>query len=141
MAAGLTAAISWVGEQLPVYAVNLVMTTGTDLWAVRYPATHELYVLERPAGGTVAADALEARSSRIHARSDQLAEKASVLVATERLDEDPAWRLLGDGVLVHVNVDLEVDTSSPFPAPRHLLTRADLDAASEASQHPQRVVG
>ena len=139
--AGLTAAISWVGERLPVYAVNLVMTTATDLWAVRYPATHELYVLERPAGGTAAADALEARSSRIHARSDQLAEKASVLVATERLDDDPAWRLLDDGDLVHVDVDLEVDTSSPFPPPRHLLTRADLDAVSEAAQHPERVVG
>ena len=49
--AGLTAAVSWIGARLPVYALNLVLITPTGLWALRYPATHELYVLDRPAGG------------------------------------------------------------------------------------------
>ena len=49
--AGLTAAVSWISARLPVYALNLVLITATGLWALRYPATHELYVLDRPAGG------------------------------------------------------------------------------------------
>ena len=48
---GITAAVGWIAGQLPVYAVNLVLATATDVWALRYPATHELYVLDRPAGG------------------------------------------------------------------------------------------
>ena len=54
---GITAAVGWIAGQLPVYAVNLVLATATDVWALRYPATHELYVLGRPAGGTGAGDA------------------------------------------------------------------------------------
>ena len=53
--AGLTAAVSWISARLPVYALNLVLITATDLWALRYPATHELYVLDRPAGGRAGA--------------------------------------------------------------------------------------
>src|SRR5271166_1614393 len=41
---GITTAIGWIADHLPVYAVNLVLATPADLWALRYPATHELYV-------------------------------------------------------------------------------------------------
>ena len=135
---GVTAAIGWIGERLPLYAVNLVLTTATDLWALRYPATHELYVLARPAGGTGTSHGLEAATSRIHARSPHLASRPSVIIASEQMDDDPGWRLLGPGELLHVRSDLTIDSSHPFPpAPRHLLQRADLDPATAASQHPQ----
>ena len=136
---GVTAAIGWIGDRLPLYAVNLVLTTATDLWALRYPATHELYVLPRPAGGT--ADhgrGLEAATSRIHARSPHLARRPSVIIASEQMDDDPGWRLLDPGELLHVRSDLTIDSSHPFPpAPRPLLQRADLDPATAASQQPQ----
>ena len=48
---GITAAIGWIAGHLPVYAVNLVLATATDLWALRYPATHELYVLDARRAG------------------------------------------------------------------------------------------
>jgi predicted glutamine amidotransferase len=138
--AGLVRAIGWIASQLPVYAVNLVLTTATDLWALRYPDTHELYVLDRPAGGTVAGPAgapLAARSHRISARSEQLAHQPSVVIATERMDDDPGWRLLDPGELLHVGPDLALDRSTPFPAqPGQLLRLADLDPAAAASQHP-----
>ena len=137
---GITAAISWIGERLPVYALNLVLTTATDLWALRYPATHELYVLPRPAGGTAAdhGHGLDAATSRIHARSPHLARRPSVIIASEPMDSDPGWRLLDAGELLHVRSDLTVNSRHPFPpAPRHLLRRGDLDPATAASQHPQ----
>lgn len=136
--AGLLTALGWVADTLPLYAVNLVLTTATDLWALRYPATHELYVLQRPAGGTGAGGHLDARSSRIRARSRRLADRAAVIVASERMDDDPAWRLLEPGELLHVGADLVTSSSTSLPPPRHLLTLSELDSIAAASQHPRR---
>ena len=83
---GITQAVRWIARELPVFSLNFIVTTATDLWAVRYPATHELHVLERkPAAGAELAP-LEARSARIHARSRDLSRSAHVLIATEPMD-------------------------------------------------------
>ncbi|HEY5354339.1 MAG TPA: class II glutamine amidotransferase [Streptosporangiaceae bacterium] len=162
--AGLTEAIGWISARLPVYALNLVLITATDLWALRYPATHELYVLDRPAGGPTAGghtaggpaaggqpangraadlgtstgQPLDAASHRIHALSPDLARQASVVIASERMDDDPGWRLLAPGELLHVSSALQIDSTAPFPAePAHRLQVSDLDPAAASSQHPQ----
>ena len=135
VAAGLTAAIGWISAHLPVYALNLVLITATDLWALRYPATHELYVLDRPAGR---GEALDVASPRIHAQSPNLADQPSVIIASERMDDDPGWRLLGPGELLHVSSTLGISSSVPFaPEPAHLLRVSQLDAQTAASQHPE----
>ena len=133
--AGLTSAIGWISAHLPVYALNLVLVTATDLWALRYPATHELYVLDRPAGS---GQALDVASPRIHARSPHLAHQSSVIIASERMDDDPGWRLLDPGELLHVGPALQISSSAPFPPePAHLLRVTDLDPEAAASQHPE----
>ena len=133
--AGLTAAVGWISAHLPVYALNLVLITATDLWALRYPATHELYVLERPAGR---GQALDVASARIHAQSPHLAHQPSVIIASERMDVDSGWRLMDPGELLHVGPTLETDSSAPFPPePARLLRVSDLDPAAAASQHPE----
>jgi predicted glutamine amidotransferase len=136
--AGLIAAVSWVVAHCPVYALNLVLGTATDLWALRYPDTHELYVLQRPPGGSASERGLDASSSRIHARSAALLTGASVLVATERMDDDPGWRALSGGELLHVGPELRTEASAPFGSvrPRHLLRLCDLAPGAAASQHP-----
>jgi glutamine amidotransferase len=138
VAEGIISAIGWIAEHLPVYALNILLITGTDLWALRYPATHELYLLARPAGGTGDGHSgLEHRSHRIHARSPHLADQPSVIIASERMDGDPGWRLLRPGELLHVDRTLRISSSAPLPStPRHLLTLAELDEATAASQHP-----
>ncbi len=138
VSAGLTEAVGWISARLPVYALNLVLITATDLWALRYPATHELYVLDRPPGGGSIGQALDAASKRIHARSEHLAHQPSVIIASERMDDDPGWRLLDPGELLHVSTTLEIDSTAPFPPePAHLLRASDLDPAAAASQHDQ----
>jgi glutamine amidotransferase len=133
--AGLTAAIAWIAANLPVYAVNFVLTTATDLWALRYPATNELWLLPRPPGGTGGRHGLDGRTTRIHARSSDLADRAGVIVASEPMDHDPAWRPLNSGELVHVGPDLALDVSLPIPQPpAHPLALTDLQPREAASQ-------
>jgi predicted glutamine amidotransferase len=138
LAAGLITAIRWISDRLPLYALNLVLVTPTDLWALRYPATHQLYLLDRPAGGAGGTRALDAVSNRIHTCSAHLAGHPSVIIGSERMDDDPGWRLLAPGELVHVTADLSIATSNPFmAAPAHLLRLPDLEPGVAASQHPE----
>ncbi|MEO7753956.1 MAG: class II glutamine amidotransferase [Terracoccus sp.] len=133
---GISVALGWVDENLPIYAVNLVLTTATDLWALRHPDTHELWVLER-AGGS---GTLDHRSRQgTHVVSRELADAPSVVVASERLDDGDGWRLLEPGVLVHVGPDLVVTEREILPAPpRHQLTLADLGAAAPSQKPTSR---
>lgn len=134
--AGIVAAVSWVAARVPLFSLNFVLATATDLWGLRYPASHDLWLLERSAGGTGEPTPLDAASPRIRARSDDLAGQPAVVLATERMDDDPAWRLLAPGELVRVDVDLQCHWSTPFAAPAHLLSLADLDASAAVSQQP-----
>jgi predicted glutamine amidotransferase len=137
--AGIARAVRWVAAELPVFALNLVLTTPHDLWALRYPDTHELHVLERPAGGPGGGRHLEHASAAgaIRVRSGELAAHPAVVVASERMDEDPAWRALRPGELLHVGSDLRVRSQEVLAgAPRHLLTLQDLDPRAAASQAP-----
>lgn len=133
----LAAAMTWIAENLPVYSLNLIITTGTELWALRYPATHELHVLQRQSGGHFGDAQLQAGSSRIQAHSSALADHASVVLASEPMDADPGWRLLEPGEVLHVDSALTVRSSFPLPpVPAHPLTLAELGAQAAASQHP-----
>jgi glutamine amidotransferase len=137
VATGIERAARWVAAQLPVLSLNLVLTTPTDLWALRYPDTHELYVLERAAGGPSGGRHLEHASARgsIRVRSGALAARPAVVIATERMDEDAGWRLLDSGELLHVAGDLTVTGRRVLTEPpAHLLTLADLGERAAASQ-------
>lgn len=135
--AGITRAVSWIAQELPVFSLNLILATGSDMWAVRFPDTHELHILERPAARSAGAPPLDARSSRIRAHSKEASGAGHVLIATEPMDDNPQWRELPAGALVHVSPDLDVNVTRPFPgAPAHPLTLSDLSPSAAASQKP-----
>ena len=48
ISAGLIDAMRWLAANVAIYAVNVLLATATDMWALRYPETHELYLLHRP---------------------------------------------------------------------------------------------
>jgi glutamine amidotransferase len=133
----ITEAVGWIADHLPVYAVNLVLTTPTDLWALRYPDTHRLYALVRPAGGPHGDRHLEHASAAgtVRVRSGDLATAPCVVVASEPMDEDPNWRLLDPGELLHVAPESQVTSRVAVDhAPVHLLTLTDLHPKAAASQ-------
>jgi predicted glutamine amidotransferase len=137
--AGITRAARWVADELPVYALNIVLVTAGELWALRYPDTHDLLVLERRAGGPGGSRHLEHASAAgsLRVRSGDLATSPAVVLASERMDEDPGWRSIPPGHLVHVGPDLHVRSTAVLEdPPRHRLTLADLDPRAAASQRP-----
>jgi predicted glutamine amidotransferase len=133
--AGLVEAVGWLAENVPIFALNVLLCTATDMWALRYPETHELYMLDRRE--VLAPDQLfELRTDRIHARSRHLMTQSKVVFASEPMDDDPRWRLLEPGELVHVGADLQISRRLAFPdAPKHQLRHEDLTAKAAASQH------
>lgn len=136
VSAGIVDAMQWLAANIPIYAVNVLLCTATDMWALRYPETHQLYLLDRT-GDDVAVDPeFDLRTKRIRALSKQLCARKSVVFATEPMDDDPRWRLLDSGELVHVDAELRISQRLVLPdPPRHLLRRQDLSTPVEESQH------
>jgi glutamine amidotransferase len=133
----ITRAAGWIAENLPVFALNLVLITATDLWALRYPDVHELYALERAAGGPTGARHLDHASARgsVRVRSGDLATRPAVVVASEPMDEDPGWHALRSGELLHVAPDLRVTITRVLERPpAHPLTLEDLTGKAASSQ-------
>ncbi|OBG33967.1 class II glutamine amidotransferase [Mycobacterium sp. E3198] len=133
--AGLVDAMRWLAANVPIYAVNIVLSTATDMWALRYPDTRELYVLDRRHRHQAAPPEFDLRTHRIRAQSDHLCTRSSVIFASEPMDNDPRWNLLEPGELVHVDAGLQItrDVVLPDP-PAHPLRPADVDAQVQWAQ-------
>ena len=132
--AGLVDAMDWLAGNVPIYAVNVLLSTATDMWALRYPEPHELYLLDRRE--TLPGSQFHMRTNRIRAHSDHLRSRPSVVFASETMDDDPRWQLIAPGELAHVNAELKISRDVVLPdAPRHQLRRSDLSSAVEAAQH------
>jgi glutamine amidotransferase len=130
---------TWIADNLPIYALNIILIGASELWALRYPDVHNLYVLERAAGGPTGQRHLEHASARgsIRVRAGDLAHRPAVVVATEPMDEDPGWRELRSGELLHVDSNLHVTSTRPLDRPpAHQLTLADLNEKAAAAQAP-----
>lgn len=128
---GIVSAARWIAANLRLLAINLILIDATDLWALRYPDVHDLFMLERTAGGRLD----HAHGGRIRASSEELAEHPAVIVATERMDDDPGWTPLASGELLHVDGTLTVDRRQALDVPpSRPLTLADLEGHAAAAQ-------
>jgi predicted glutamine amidotransferase len=133
--AGLVDAMTWLAANVPIYAVNILLSTATDLWALRYPESHQLYVSDRRKLPTQ--PRFHLRSNRIRADSQNLQQRPSVVFATEPMDDAARWQLLEPGELVHVDAGLNISRDLVLPdPPRHLLRAEELSPEAQASLHP-----
>ncbi|MGO1977641.1 class II glutamine amidotransferase [Brachybacterium tyrofermentans] len=133
---GVAAALSWIAAHVPVYSVNVLVMKGEELIAVRLPATNELWILERPAAVDSPRDGFEQSSDSlaVRARSEDPRGASSVVIASEPLDDDPAWRLLDSGELVHLTADGSLTSEHPFGPLAQALSIEDLGLSAAASQ-------
>ena len=131
-AEAITAAVSWIADNLPVFSLNLILATPDHLWALRYPATHRLYVLDRTHRPN---DPLLVRTDRIAVRTEEPDGSPALVIASEPMDGESGWRLIDSGELLHVDRGLTVTSTMAVPdAPRFPLTLADLSPKAAASQ-------
>ena len=128
---GIEAACSWIAANLPLFALNFVLATAQGLWALRYPETHPLYLLERTPGAPL--EHSSSLGSRVH--SDEGVRRPLAVLASERMDRDPHWQLLVSGELLHITSTLEVSSRQILEhPPRRQLRLAELGAGARASQ-------
>lgn len=128
--AAITAVTTWIAETLPLYAVNLLLATADELWALRYPDTHDLLWLderETQASGHVD------RRRRLRYGVDVPA--PGIAVASEAMGDDMPWTPLEPGDLLHVAADLTPTVTRILDAPpAHPMTLADLSGHAAAAQ-------
>ncbi|MGK5558495.1 class II glutamine amidotransferase, partial [Actinomadura kijaniata] len=102
--AGLISAVRRIAAELPVYSLNLLLAEPRRLWALRYPEPNELWALSPELGGfgNVRHLGSEHEPGSLDVAADDGATPAYV-VASERMDDDPDWRLLAPGELLVID--------------------------------------
>ncbi|WP_067825379.1 class II glutamine amidotransferase [Actinomadura kijaniata] len=132
--AGLVSAVRRIAAELPVYSLNLLLAEPRRLWALRYPEPNELWALSPELGGFGNVRHLESEHEpgSLDVAAGDAATPAYV-VASERMDDDPDWRLLAPGELLVVD-GLTATSLFPFDPPAHPLTVDDLSLEEATSQ-------
>jgi glutamine amidotransferase len=133
--AGITAAASEMAADISLYSLNMVLTTATDVWALRYPETNELWILESSAGGVAGGFDKRSASGMMRVMSDELSILPATVIASEPMDNSPKWRMLASGELVHINPELRVSSTIAVPdAPAHMIELAAMTSTEATAQ-------
>jgi glutamine amidotransferase len=114
VAAGIAAAATELAADQPLYSLNMILSTPTDLWALRYPDTNELWILERTLGSI---EDLAADTGITRVFSGQLAILPATVIASQPMDKTEDWRMLQSGELIHVDQDLNVTSQVVVDGP------------------------
>jgi len=117
--AGITAAVHEMAAEYELYSLNFVLGDIGHIWAFRYPEHNPLHLQRRGRGGPGGASPLDeedaAGTLRLH--SDDGAVTPLVVIASERISDEPGWEEIHPGELVHVGPDLEVDRETVLSGP------------------------
>ena len=127
----ITAAVTWIAETVPLYAVNLLLATPDELWALRYPETHDLLWLDERE-----TQAPEHVDRRRRLRYGVNVPAPGIGVASEAMGgPDAGWTPLGPGELLHISRDLAPTVTRIIDEPpAHPLTLDDLTGHAAAAQ-------
>lgn len=132
--AGIIAGVREMVAEYELYSLNFVLGEPGHIWAFRYPEHNPLHLQRRPGGGPSGAAPLDeadaAGTLRLHC--DDAAGAPLVVIASERISDEPGWEEIQPGELVHVGPDLEVDRETIVSGPpAHPMT---LSAHEEQTQ-------
>lgn len=135
--AGITAAAQEIAAEIEMYSLNIVLTTATDLWALRYPETNELWILERSLAGAEqdGGDGFDQASATgtMRIQSGALSVLPATVVASEPMDDSGRWRLFESGELIHVDENLNItSTTAVTEQPAKMMVLGEEAAAAQA---------
>jgi glutamine amidotransferase len=133
--AGIKAAVSEVVEEYELYSLNFVLGELGHIWAFRYPDHNPLLLHRRGAGGPSGGEQLDhadtAGTLRLH--SEEAADAPLVVIASERISEEPGWEDIASGELIHVGPDLAVGRETIVTRPpRHPMELSDRAVKSQS---------
>ena len=136
--AGITAAARELAAEIELYSLNMLLTTPTDIWALRYPDTNELWVMERTLAGFDDGAMFDKRSNAGITRvfSGELAILPATVIASQRMDSNPTWRLMESGELVHVDSKLNVTSTIAVPDPPAKMMELTAQVAATQEEEP-----
>ena len=134
VAAGIAHAARELAAEITLYSLNMLLTTPTDVWALRYPDTNELWILERSVGDIAGADVLDQRAASGITRvfSGQLSVLPATVIASQPMDSNPGWRMLESGELIHIDGELNITSTIAVPEPP--ASMLELTAREEVAQ-------
>jgi predicted glutamine amidotransferase len=116
---GITAAVREVVAEYELYSINFLLASIGHIWAFRYPEHNPLHLHRRQAGGPTGGAELDqadaAGTLRLHC--DDAASASLVVIASERISDEPGWEEIHPGELVHVGPDLSVDRETIVSGP------------------------
>jgi predicted glutamine amidotransferase len=157
VAAGIGAAAREIAADLSLYSLNIVVTTPSELWALRYPETNELWILERSLGidpgitDRTASGVMrinpgvgfdERSSAGMRVQSRELSILPATVIASEPMDSNPQWRLLEPGELIHVDSQLRVTSTIAVPdPPAKLIDLSQLSTRAAIAQGEEPAAG
>jgi glutamine amidotransferase len=117
--AGITGAVREIAAEYELYSLNFVLAEIGHIWALRYPEHNPLHLHRRRPGGQSGADPLDEADAagrlRLHSEDGTVA--PLVVIASERISDDPGWEEIHPGELIHVGPDLNVDRETILPDP------------------------
>lgn len=132
--AGITAAVREIVAKYELYSLNFVMGEIGHIWAFRYPEHNELHVLERKAGGHAGDRPLRHEDSTLRVHSDDASRTPAVIIASERISDEPGWEEVKPGELIHIGPGLEVDREIIVEGPpKHELVLSGRAAVSQVA--------
>jgi glutamine amidotransferase len=116
---GVTAAVREVVAEYELYSLNFVLGDLGHIWAFRYPEHNPLHMHRRRRGGPSGAAPLDDTDAAgtLRLRSDDGAVAPLVVIASERISDEPGWEEIQPGELIHVGPDLEVDRETIVSEP------------------------
>lgn len=106
-------------DEYELYSLNFVLGEIGHIWAFRYPEHNPLHLQRRRPGGPSGESALDEADAAgtLRMRSDDGAVASLVVIASERISDEPGWEEIHPGELVHVGPDLGVDRERIVSAP------------------------
>jgi predicted glutamine amidotransferase len=133
--AGIIAAVREVVAEYELYSLNFVLGDIGHIWALRYPDHNPLHLQRRGPGGPSGGEPLDEADAAgtLRLRSDDGAVAPLVVIASERISDEPGWEEIHPGELVHVGPDLQVDREtilSGLPAHPMVLTAYEQETQS-----------